>query len=139
MILMIGIKKLVKHFMVLYVALLNINLAAAANQEVIYLGKIQPIAVALHLTELVLAIFICYMALRFFRITKPVNLFLVIYVAIGFFVINSLLYLLFYAARLKNMDISFASVYLGSRVALIAMLISLGSLFYYLNRQMRKF
>ena len=107
--------------------------------ETIDVDKIQIMAVSLHLIELALAFFLCYMALKFFHITKPVNLFMVIYIAGGFFIINSLFFLLFYALRLKNININFASVYLGSRISLIAMLASLGALFYYLNRQMRKF
>ena len=107
--------------------------------ETIDVDKMQVMAVSLHLIELALAFFLCYMALKLFRITKPINLFIIIYLAGGFFMINSLLFLLFYALRLKNINIDFASVYIGSRVSLIAMLVSLGALFYYLNSQMRKF
>ena len=95
-------------------------------------------AVSLHVIELILAVFICFMAIRFFRITKPLNLFLVIYVSLGFFIINSLLYILFYGLHLKGIHLSFVSVYIGSRISLIAMLISISTLFYYLNSQMRK-
>ena len=107
--------------------------------ETIDMDKIQIMAVSLHLVELALAFFICYMALKFFRITKPINLFIIVYLAGGFFIINSLLFLLFYALRLKNINMDFASVYLGSRISLIAMLASLSALFYYLNSQMKKF
>ena len=78
------------------------------------------------------------MALKFFRITKPVNLFLVVYVAGGFFAINSFFYILLYTSPLLGLNVSFVNVYFGSRIALIGMLATLGALFYYLNWQMRK-
>ena len=102
------------------------------------IDKIKLFAVILHLIELFLAVFISYMALKFFRITKPINVFLVIYIVIGFFIINTLLYIMFYSLNAAGIGLSFVSVYLASRVSLIAMLISLSALFYYLNRQMTK-
>ena len=134
----IKIKNSAKHFLILFILLISLQTAFAAREEVINIDKIQAVAVPLHLIELVLAIFISYMALKFFRITKPISIFLVVYVAGGFFIINSLLYLLLYGLNLKSINLSFESVYLGSRISLIAMLVSLGFLFYYLNLQMRK-
>ena len=134
----IKIKNSAKHFLILFILLISLQPAFAAREEVINIDKIQAVAVPLHLIELVLAIFISYMALKFFRITKPISIFLVVYVAGGFFIINSLLYLLLYGLNLKSINLSFESVYLGSRISLIAMLVSLGFLFYYLNLQMRK-
>ena len=134
----IKIKNSAKHFLILFILLISLQTAFAAREEVINIDKIQAVAVPLHLIELVLAIFISYMALKFFRITKPISIFLVVYVAGGFFIINSMLYLLLYGLNLKSINLSFESVYLGSRISLIAMLVSLGFLFYYLNLQMRK-
>lgn len=130
-------KQLAKYSMIFLIAVLSIK-SAVAHEETADIDKVQLFGISLHLVELFLAVFICFMAIKFFRITKPLNLFLIVYVAVGFFAINSLLYILFYALRLRGISISFVSVYLGSRVSLIAMLISLGALFYYLNKQMRK-
>lgn len=130
-------KRLIKYIIMFFIALLIMKLAIA-HEESIDLDGLALIAVPLHLIELVLAVFICFIALKFFQITRPHNLFLVVYVAGGFFVINSLLYILLYAAHLKDFNVSFVNVYLGSRISLIGMLISLGALFYYLNKQMRK-
>ena len=132
------IKKLIKWNLILFILLINLQPAFAAHQELIDMDKIQIIAIPLHIIEMVLAIFICYMALAFFRITKPISIFLFVYVAGGFFIINSLMYLLLYGLNMENINLSFESVYLGSRISLIAMLISLAFLFYYLNNQMRK-
>ena len=132
-----SVKELKKSITGILLFILNIK-SATAYQEIIDLDTIRQIAIPLHLIELFLAIFICFMALRFFWITKPVNLFLVVYVAGGFFIINSLLYILLYTAYLIGLNISFVNVYLGSRIALIGMLVSLGALFYHLNKQMRK-
>ena len=134
----IKIKNSAKYFLILFILLISLQPAFAAREEVVNIDKIQAVAVPLHLIELFLAIFISYMALKFFRITKPISIFLVVYVAGGFFIINSLLYLLLYGLNLSNINLSFESVYLGSRISLIAMLVSLGFLFYYLNLQMRK-
>jgi len=132
------IKKLTKYCGLFFIIVILSKLVFALDQQVIEIGKIKIVAVAIHSVELILAVFICYKALKFFRITKPVNLFLVVYVAAGFFIINSLLYIVFYALNLGENGTSFVNVYLGSRVALIAMLISLGAMFYYLDKQMRK-
>src|SRR3989344_6457086 len=134
---MIKNKKLAKYVIMFFIALLTMKLAIA-HEDSIDLDVLALIAIPLHLIELVLAVFICFISLKFFQITRPHNLFLVVYVAGGFFVINSLLYILLYAAHLKDFNVSFASAYLGSRISLIGMLVSLGALLYYLNRQMRK-
>lgn len=114
-------------------------MAAAANARVDYIDmdKLAVIAVPLHIIELVLSLFICFMALKFFRITKPLNLFMFIYVAIGFFIINSSLYILFYLTRHK-FNTSFANVYLGSRITLIGLTLSFVFFFYNWNKVMRK-
>ena len=130
-------KKLIKCLILIFIALSAVK-SVVAREEAINVDDLAPIAVPLHLIELALAVFICFMALKFFQITRPINLFLVVYVAGGFFIINSLLYVLLYVARLNYFKVSFVNVYLGSRIALIGMLISLGALFYHLNRQMRK-
>lgn len=130
-------KKLTRYSLIFFIALLFIK-SVIAHEETVDINKIQLFGILLHLIELFLAGFISFMAIRFFRITKPLNLFLIVYIAVGFFIINSLLYILFYALHLRDIHISFVNVYLGSRVSLIAMLISLGALFYYLNKQMRK-
>ena len=131
-------KTLIKYIAILFVMIFSINSVLAVSEGDINLDKIKFVSVSFHLIELFLSVFIGYMALKFFRITKPVNVFLVIYVAIGFFIINILLHIMLYALNYIGTNISFVSVYLSSRVALIAMLISLSALFYHLNRQMRK-
>ena len=130
-------KTLFKLTVLLFIIIFASNLVFA-SKESIDLDTIKWFAIPLHLLELALAIFISYMALKFFNITKPVNIFLVVYIVGGFFIINTLLYLLLYSFRLMGINISFLSVYIGSRVALIAMLISLGALFYHLDREIRK-
>lgn len=134
---MIKNKKLAKYSMIFFIVILFIK-SVIAHEETVDIDKIQLFGISLHLIEVLLSIFICFMAIRFFRITRPLNLFLIVYVAVGFFAINSLLYILFYTLHLRSIHISFVSVYLGSRVSLIAMMVSLGALFYYLNKQMRK-
>lgn len=134
---MISFKEIKKSAIFLIFSALIME-SASAYQEIIEVDKLKQIAIPMHLIELFLAVFICFMALKFFWITKPINLFLVVYIAGGFFAINSLLYLMLYSAQFVDLKISFVNVYLGSRIALIGMLISLAALFYYLNKQMRR-
>lgn len=122
-------------FALIFLSLIN---SVVAQPEVIDVNNLKVVAVPIHIVELVLALFICYMSLKFFRITKPVNLFLFIYTAIGFFIINSLLYLLLYISTVTPLEIHFIPVYVGSRVALIGMMISFVMFFYQWNRSMRK-
>lgn len=130
-------KKISIHPMMFLTALSAVK-PAVVHDEVINIGGIYQFGIIIHLIELVLAIFICFMAIKFFRITKPLNLFLVVYISVGFFAINSLLYLLVYLLHIWGVHISFISVYFGSRVSLIAMLVSLSAMFYYFNWSMRK-
>ncbi len=96
------------------------------------------IGLPLHIIEFGLSFFICVMALKFFGITRPMNFFLLVYIAVGFFVINTLLYLLFFTGDIFGFEISFANVYIGSRIALIAMLVSLSVLFMHVYSVMKK-
>jgi len=80
-------------YVLFFLILIN---SVSAQSEVINLNNLKNIAIPIHIFELVLAFFIAFMALKFFRITKPVSMFLFIYVAVGFFIINSLLYLFLY-------------------------------------------
>ncbi len=96
------------------------------------------IGLALHAIEIALAIFIAYMALNFFRITRPVNLFFFLYVGVGFFIISSLMYVLFYYSLGTQREISIISVYFAERVSLIGMLISFLVLFYQWNKMMKQ-
>ena len=108
-----------------------------AQSEVIDLNNLKNIAIPIHLFELVLGLFIVIMSLKFFRITKPISLFLYIYLAIGFFIINVLLYLLLYLSLYIQLEVVFVNVYIGSRIALIGMLASFVIFFYQWNRGMR--
>lgn len=130
------IKKPIRLCTIIFSVLLTIPLVVAQRQ-VIEFDTIKSVAVFLHLIELFLAVFISFMALKFFQITRPINLFLVVYVAGGFFVISSLLYLVFYMTGLFN-DVSFINVYIGSRISLIAMLISLGFLFFNMHTSIKR-
>ena len=65
-------------------------------------------------------------------------MFLFIYVAIGFFIINSLLYLFLYLSINTELELIFVNVYIGSRVALIGMMISFVIFFYQWNKIMRR-
>ena len=105
-------------------------------QSTIDTSSFKNFAIPIHLIELVLALFICYMALKFFRITRPLGLFLYIYTAIGFFIINSSLYLFLHFN--PKLETNFMSVHIGSRIALIGMLISFVIFFYQWNRVMKK-
>ena len=111
---------------------------SALAQSSVDVSAIKNFAVSIHIIELLLALFIGYMSLKFFRITKPINLFLLVYVAIGFFIINTLLYLFSYLSINTRLEMNFISVYLGSRVTLIGMLLSFAIFFYQGNRIMRK-
>lgn len=129
--------KHIKNFIGIIIFLILLT-SVVAQRQVIDVDAIKIVAVPLHLIELFLAVFISFLALKFFRITKPVNLFLIVYVAGGFFVINSLLYIMLYTADLFNFNISFVNVYIGSRIALIGMLTSLGALFFYMYKTIKK-
>ncbi len=118
--------------------LLFLIVSVKAQKEIIDINQLKNIAVPVHILELILALFICFMSLKFFRITKPINLFLFLYTAIGFFVISSLLYLFLYLSVKIPLEVSFIRFYIGSRVALIGMLASFVIFFYQWNKIMRK-
>ena len=122
---------------ILVFSLTFMAIPAFARTEIVDLELLSKVAIPLHVIELVLSLFICFMALQFFRITKPINLFLFIYVAIGFFVINSLLNLIFFLMQ-DRMNTSFVNVHIGSRIALIGMVLSFVMFFYNWNKIMRK-
>ena len=121
-------------FVLLFLSLIN---SAIAQSDVVNIANLKSVAFPIHVIELVLALFICYMSLKFFRITKPLGLFLYIYLAIGFFIINVLLYLLLYLSLYTPLEVVFVNVYIGSRIALIGMLASFVIFFYQWNRSMR--
>ena len=109
---------------------------AEARLDVVDANRLKAIAIPIHVFELILALFIAYMALKFFRITRPLGLFLYIYTAIGFFIISSSLYLFLHFN--PKLETNFISVHIGSRIALIGMLISFVIFFYQWNRVMKK-
>ena len=122
-------------FVLIFLGLIS---SVVAQSEVVNLNNLKNVALPIHIFELILAIFIAYRSLKFFRITKPINLFLFIYTAVGFFIISSFLYLFLYLSMKTSLEISFISVYITSRIALIGMLISLVIFFYQWNKVMRK-
>ena len=122
-------------YVLFFIILINL---VSAQSEVINLNNLKNIAIPVHTIELVLALFIAFMSLKFFRITKPIGLFLFIYVAVGFFIISSLLYLALYLSINTRLELIFVNVYIGSRVALMAMLISFVIFFYQWNKIMRR-
>jgi len=122
-------------YVLFFLILIN---SVSAQSEIINLDTLKNIAIPVHLFELVLALFIALMSLKFFRITKPISLFLFIYVAVGFFIINSLLYLFLYFSINTRLELVFVNVYIGSRVALMGMLISFVIFFYQWNKIMRR-
>lgn len=122
-------------FMVFFLVLID---SALAQEEVINIANLRNIAIPIHIFELALALFICYGSLKFFRITRPLGIFLYIYTAIGFFIINTLLYLFMYLGLNTRFEMKFVNVYVGSRVALAGMLISFVIFFYQWNKVMRE-
>jgi len=122
-------------FVLIFLSLINF---AAAQSETVDVDNLKKVATPIHFIELVLALFISYMSLKFFRITRPLGLFLYIYMAIGFFIINALLYLFLYLTLDSGLGISFISVYVGGRIALMGMLLSFVVFFYQWNRIMRR-
>ena len=122
-------------FVLFFFSLINV---AEARTEVIDVSNLKNVGITIHLIELVLAIFISYMSLKFFRITRPVNLFLYMYLALGFFIINTALYLLYYLSIDTNFELGFINVYIGGRIALMGMLVSFVILFYQWHRVMRR-
>jgi|TARA_B100001964_G_C14255018_1_gene611916 hypothetical protein len=128
-----------KKFTLFIWALLFLGLIslAGAQSEIIDISSLRDVALPIHVFELLLALFICYMSLKFFRITKPISLFLYVYMAIGFFMINTALFLFFYLSLNTGLEMNFANVYMGSRVASIGMLISFVVFFYQWNKIMR--
>lgn len=131
-------KNIIRAILFLVLSICLLSPVLAEHTETINFDDFKNIAIPLHIIEIILAFFICYMALKFFRITKPVNLFLFIYTAIGFFFISSLLYLLLYLSTMMSLKIFFVQVYIGSRVALIGMVVSFVLFFYQWNKIMRK-
>lgn len=121
-------------FVLFFLSLMNF---AAAQSETVDVSNLKSVAVPIHIVELFLALFIAYMSLKFFRITKPISLFLYIYLAIGFFIINTLLYLFLYLSLNTQLEMSFVNVYIGSRIALMGMVISFVVFFYQWNKIMR--
>lgn len=121
-------------FVMFFLVLTNF---VSAQSEIINLNNLKNIAIPIHIIELVLALFIAYMSLKFFRITKPISLFMYIYIAIGFLIINTLLYLFLYLSINARWEMNFVNVYVGSRVALIGMLVSFVIFFYLWNKNMR--
>lgn len=117
--------------------LLFLMVTVNAQKEIIDVNKLKIVAVPIHILELVLALFISYKSLKFFRITKPINLFLFLYTSIGFFIISSLLYLFLYFSVKTPLEVNFVSVYIGSRIALMGMLISFVIFFYQWHKIMR--
>jgi len=111
---------------------------AEAQLDVVDVNRLKAIAIPIHVFELILGLFIAYMALKFFRITKPLNLFFYIYLAIGFFIVNISLYLFSYLSLNTVLEMDFIGVYIGSRVALMGMLISFVVFFYQWDKIMRK-
>jgi len=122
-------------YVLFFLILIN---SVSAQSEIINLNNLKNIAIPIHLFELVLGLFIAFMSLKFFRITKPISLFLFIYVAVGFFIINSLLYLFLYLSINTRLELVFVNVYIGSRVALMGMLVSFVIFFYQWNKIMRR-
>lgn len=108
-----------------------------AQSQVIDVSTLKEIALPIHILELVLALFIAFMSLKFFRITKPIGLFLLVYIGVGFFIISSLIYLFLYLSLDTQFALAFVHVYVGSRIALMGMLISFAFLFYQWNKRMR--
>ena len=121
-------------FVMLFLILIDY---AAAQSEIISIGALRNIAVPIHIIELILAFFICYMSLKFFRITKPIGLFFYVYTALGFFIVNTLLYLFMYLSLGTRFEMKLVNVYIGSRVALIGMLIWFVIFFYQWNKVMK--
>ena len=58
-------------------------MSVIAHEELIDLHELRKVALPLSVLELFFAVFISFISLKFFRITKPINLFLIIYIAIG--------------------------------------------------------
>ena len=121
-------------FVLFFLSLMDL---VVAQSETVNVSDLKSVAIPIHIVELVLALFIAYMSLKFFRITKPISLFLYVYLAIGFFIINTLLYLFLYLSLNTGLEMSFVNVYIGSRIALIGMVISFVVFFYQWNKIMR--
>tara|TARA_Y100000310_G_scaffold345846_1_gene471203 strand:+ start:82441 stop:82857 length:417 start_codon:yes stop_codon:yes gene_type:complete len=119
-------------FWLIFLVLFIFNaISVLGDQQIVDIDVLRSVALPLHIIEIILAVFICVMALKFFQLTKPFNLFLLIYIALGFFLINALLYVLLYTESLFGLRLSFLNVYLGGRFSLIAMLTSMGYMFVY--------
>lgn len=101
-----------------------------AETELVNTSLIIKFGLPLHFIELFMALFISFMSLNFFRITKPLNIFLYIYLALGFFIISSLMYIVYYLRNWLSLDLNFVNVYVASRLSLIAMLIVFSTIFY---------
>ena len=110
----------------------------AYAQDIENYAAVKKIGITLHIIELILAVFICTMSLKFFWITKPVNLFLMVYIALGFFIVNVLMYIFYYSSSMLGFRVSFVNAYIGSRISLIGMLVSLSMVFFSMHKSIRK-
>lgn len=109
----------------------------ALQEQIINLSLLKSVAVPIHILELLLSLFLCYMAIRFFRVTKPAKIFIYVYMASGFFVINSLLYILLYTTPLFSASTGFMNVYIGSRITILSTLLMLAGMFLTVHYRMR--
>ncbi|SRR3989338_8402736 len=127
----------VKKGVIVLVCLL-LAILPPAFAENVDVDSLRPIGITIHVIELVLALFISFMSLKFFKITKPLNVFLYIYLALGFFTISSLFYILFYLGGWFNIGLEFSRAYIASRLSLIAMLLVFVAVFFNAMRIMKK-
>ncbi len=125
-------------FCIYLLAFIILSSIASANDFLINPSTINTYGLPIHLFEIFLALFICFMSLKFFRITRPLNIFLYIYLALGFLIISSLLYIVYYFRGVLSLELDFANVYLASRLSLIAMLAVFVAVFYNANRLMKE-
>jgi len=77
------------------------------------------------------------MAIKFFNLTKPLNIFLFVYIATGFFIISSLVFFFTYFAPNFGWNVDFAVVFIMSRVAVLAMLATLAWILWRVHTMMK--
>ncbi|MDD9952717.1 MAG: hypothetical protein OXR66_00090 [Candidatus Woesearchaeota archaeon] len=100
---------------------------------VLDLSSIQHIMVPIHITQIVVAVFISWLSFRFFRLTKPLKVFYFFYFAMVMFIGSAA----FYLQAFFTDATSGTTYHIASQSALIATLAALGVIFWSIYRGMK--
>lgn len=129
-------KKETTIFLISLLFILFSTTVFGAYEQSFDVDTLRMVAIPIHIVEFLLAFFICYMAIKFFKFTQPMSIFLYVYLAGGFFIIGSLVNFVLYFGHNFNMGVNFLVIFIAGRVALLGMLGSLTWLFWQAHKAM---